>query len=476
MNQTTRSPERSFRIRPDSRVCIIGAGPAGLSAACTLKDRGCRHITILEREAHPGGKCLSQECGDCILELGAVFACDAYETTLDLMGRVGMTPARKQKRKKEADKGRPSSQPQSGGTGHGTGSNRSGAAAPRAGHKGGTRSERRMLIEGLMEKGYYPMNRVFPGYFSVPEAARLLLQILRYRRLSRKHGRLGKPGLDGLPGDLHQPFSAWVDKHGMREFAKMIEIPCTTFGYGYFEEIPAAYVLKYMNVPFVFSMIFQKRLFHWEEGVQTLWKRLASGFDVRYRTAPIKILRGDGVSVQTGNETLEYDALILTAPLDEALDYLDARTEERDLFSRIKTYDYYVFCLEISGLPIAHGFRPANFRKDRAGRMMIWSRRSKSQGLHTFYTLGGPALTEEGIRANLEEEIAEMGGRLLGVRAVKRWKYFPHVDPGTMAADFYERLEGLQGKFRTLYAGELMNFSTIEHSAGYARDLVGRFF
>ena len=36
-------------------VVIIGAGPAGLSAACEAYDNGARDIVILEREPHLGG-------------------------------------------------------------------------------------------------------------------------------------------------------------------------------------------------------------------------------------------------------------------------------------------------------------------------------------------------------------------------------------------------------------------------------------
>jgi hypothetical protein len=434
MNLESMSSESVFHLTPNSRICIVGAGPAGLSAACYLRDRGCSQITILEREAYPGGKCLSIDCGECLVELGAVFASDDYEATQELMRRVGIQPARSAKPK------------------------------------------RPKVDKRLIEKGFYSMEHAFPGYFSYFEALKLFWQILKYSRLSKRYQRLHKPGLDGLQSELHDPFSSWVEKHGMSQFAKMIEIPCTTFGYGYFDEIPAAYVLKYMDVPFVLSLIFQKRLFHWKDGVQTLWKSLAACFDVRYQSPPRRIRREGRVFVETGSQRMEFDALILTGPLDESLSYLDTTEEEQALFSRIKTYDYYVYCLEVSDMPISKGFKPANFRKDRAGRMMIWSRRSSRQNLYAFYTLGGSSMTDPEIRENLREEIEDLGGSLLEVRAYKKWKYFPHVDPETIKTGFYERLENLQGKRRTFFAGEVMNFSTIEHSVRYSRHLVERFF
>jgi hypothetical protein len=424
----------SGRPSPDSRICIVGAGPAGLSAACYLRDRGYSSVILLERESQPGGKCLSFRCKECIVEMGAVFATNAYDVTLDLMDRVGIKPARSKA------------------------------------------SSRSKIDRALIERGYFPMEYALPGYFSRIEALRLGWEILKYRLLSRRYRRLYNPGLSDLPGDLHDPFSAWVKKYRMSKFAKMIEIPCTTFGYGYFDEIPAAYVLKYMDVPTISSLIFQKRFFHWEEGAQLLWKKLAAGFDVRYDTSPKRIRRGEIISVDIGSGRLEFDILILAAPLDESLIYLDCTSGERELFSRIKYYDYYVYSCVIEDLPISGGFMPANFSRDRCGHIMIWSQRSVEQNLYTFYTLGNGLMGDPEIREILRSEIEGMGGSLKKIQAFKKWKYFPHIDSAEMKAGYYERLEGMQGQLNTYYAGELMNFSTIELSARYSKDLVERFF
>ena len=37
------------------KICIIGAGPAGLAAAVAAYDAGCRDILILERDVRAGG-------------------------------------------------------------------------------------------------------------------------------------------------------------------------------------------------------------------------------------------------------------------------------------------------------------------------------------------------------------------------------------------------------------------------------------
>ena len=54
----------------EASYLIIGGGPAGLTMARMLKDRGVSRVTILEASAKVGGKCLSSDLGDHIVEFG----------------------------------------------------------------------------------------------------------------------------------------------------------------------------------------------------------------------------------------------------------------------------------------------------------------------------------------------------------------------------------------------------------------------
>ena len=40
------------------KVCIVGAGPAGIDMAVRLKDKGFTNLTIFEKTGRVGGKCL----------------------------------------------------------------------------------------------------------------------------------------------------------------------------------------------------------------------------------------------------------------------------------------------------------------------------------------------------------------------------------------------------------------------------------
>ena len=61
---------RSFPSSAATRATylILGAGPAGLTMAKMLQDRGVTGVKVLEASDKVGGKCLSSEFGDHVVE------------------------------------------------------------------------------------------------------------------------------------------------------------------------------------------------------------------------------------------------------------------------------------------------------------------------------------------------------------------------------------------------------------------------
>ena len=80
------------------------------------------------------------------------------------------------------------------------------------------------------------MLRQFPHLFWLLKVNYALLSRLRYRRVH-------EPGLDHVHPDLHAPFEDCLGA-GLPALGRVMMPPFTAFGYGYFSEVPAAYVLK----------------------------------------------------------------------------------------------------------------------------------------------------------------------------------------------------------------------------------------
>lgn len=411
-------------INQDARFGIVGAGTSGLTAAHYLAEAGYERVTLLEKRPRVGGKCESIAIDGRVYEMGAVLRGPHYAVIRELSRRVGLAE------------------------GQGT-----------------------------------------PCHFYTPEGARtalfprqrlpaLIWQLFaKFAWLTAgKYQRIYQPGLAGIHPDLHQNFQAFAAHHGLPELPALFQPLTTGFGYGYAEQVPAAYMLKYLNWTTILSCARGEQLVVWPDGIQTLWERLAYEHDLRLGVRIRRVTRGAKVTVHTARDRYEFDYLVLACPLDRALVFLDATAEEQDLFGRIQYYDYWVLLGEISGLPPDTGFIRANFALENQGHLMIWCRRWPQTKLYTLYALGDFQTSEEVITANIAADLRRAGAHLEEVLAVRRWRYFPHVPPADMAAGFYERLEAMQGIRRTFYCGEIMSFSTLESSARYARDLVERFF
>ena len=62
------------------------------------------------------------------------------------------------------------------------------------------------------------------------------------------------------------------------------------------------------------------------------------------------------------------------------------------------------------------------------------------------------------------------------IERIDDWYYFPHVGSKDYADGWYEKVEAMQGKDNTYYAGEVMAFGDMEETVEYSRDLARRFF
>lgn len=410
----------------DKHIVIIGAGPSGLTAAETLKRKGYTNVTVLERADHVGGKCSSFEYESRFYELGAGVLSAANRTVLTLAKKFSVPVVR-------------------------------------------------------AEFGQNILFDVENGQPLKEKSLRVKLDILRkiiftYRRELHRHARLAVPGLAQLDSELCQPFSVWAKKYRLEIVAEELEPFFTGFGYGYFDQIPAAYVLKYYSWDILKAFV-RRRMYTFPGGIQQLWTTVAAQQNIQYNTTIKKIVRrNEGITITTTTQTLECDALIVTSPLDEFAQYADASATETHLFSKIQYNDYRTYALFLNNFPQKSGYLPGNFTAARAGEPVFWYQRYADSNLYTFYVLGDWQLADEAVLANIGRVVVQLGGTVERVHTVARWKYFPHITTADMQSGYFDAVEKLQGTQGTYFAGELPNFSTVGLSAEYAEELVERFF
>lgn len=427
-----------------SSIVIIGGGAAGVSMGYYLQKEGYSHITLLEKENSIGGMCCGLNYEGQNYGMGAIAVTPDYECLLDLIDTygVGMEPA-----------------PYN-------------------------------ILMDFTNGQQYPLQDLVHG-LSKLDLAKSIARYF-YELMIVAHS-LKKPGFGHISDELAQPFSDWLAQKGLQNLGPIFSVPITCFGYGYLDQIPAAYALKYMDYKNFGTMLYMcgieyidfplrwpKRL---TNGLQNLLKIIAEDLpDVRTgvtiekvdrTTSPIQITLANG-------DTVLCDCLVLALPLEtDKLSFLELRPEEKDLFDRVFHNNYFTTACEVQDFSynvFLNLLKKRQFSYPESGAPFMMGKWWDNSDMMIYYSYGEPSLTIADIQEKLKEQIASMGRKLITIHETKQWPYFSHVGPEDLKDGFYTKLEALQGLESTYYASKVMNFELVENSIAYSQDLVKRFF
>ena len=286
--------------------------------------------------------------------------------------------------------------------------------------------------------------------------------------------------------DLSMPFKDWCEMNHVELTQDVLIGPFTSFGYGYFDEIPAAYVLKYLDFQTCMNFV-RINLWTWKNGTQFIWESLNDHLkhQARLNSDITKVERKDGkVYVTVNGKVEEYDKLIVTAPLQFFPNYADAREDEAKYFSKIDYERYDVLAVETrpEDHPEISYYVFDNMTPDRLGHLMVYYRRwrdTKDQVITTYALRkhkNSEEIPYEDCKQTVLEDLKIMKNPATNVVNEQSWYYFPHVFSDDYAAGWYDDVEAMQGKYDTYYAGEIMSFGDMDETAEYSRELVERFF
>lgn len=423
------------------RVAVVGAGPAGLSAASALIERGHTPV-VFEKEAVVGGKCRSLDIDGVKYDLGANLTTPRYEALRPLAESLGLTLRELPERRivNLTPEDLPSLKDAS-------------------------------LVKKLAVRGgasYYALTRGLTG--------------------------IDQHGYAGLKPGVRRPFREWLQAHGLGAVQEVFANLFVAYGYGVMDDLPAAYALKFFDpihintaVDVILGVeVSETRTF--AEGFQALWDRLVERdrIDVRLEARITSIRRDPGGCTVAwtgadgeGHED-HFDALVLACPLDATLGFMDAAPEERRLFEQIRYNDYYVTATVLRDAVDISTFLYPYSRVFTPGQPTLFYApiEDNPDDVFFFYAYGDEGTTVDDVQANIRAVMAEpeIGGELVEIIHTHHWRYFPHVSAEAMQAGFYDDLDGLQGRFNTWYVGELLSFSLVELIHNHARDVIARGF
>ncbi|MGN0445686.1 MAG: FAD-dependent oxidoreductase [Acutalibacteraceae bacterium] len=449
----------------NTRIAIIGAGPAGMAAAVYLEKAGYYNYTVYEKEGEVGGKCCSpMGFNGKRYEMGAVLGCPTYYTIHELEEFAGVEhngPALNRKMKdmngKPVDPFNPKKNP---------------LKIPKL-----LKMKNQIKKLGnLLETKYkgYDINGHRGVAYGKADGYSNNAENTRYE--------LDNPNLK----DLALPFSEFLKKNGVSLAADAWIGPYTAFGYGYFDEIPAAYVLKYLDFETLMDFL-KLDLWTWQDGTQSIYEAVnATLKNPAVVNADItKIERTGGkVYITVNGETETFDKLIVTAPLQYFPNYADATDQEKELFSKIdySRYDTMGVSMKPGKTPDESYYIFDNMRNDRRGHCMLYFKRwtdDDEQPIITYVLQNHkdlPDVPYETCKQNVFQDSIDMDFPIDKIHMEKAWYYFPHIFSEDYADGWYDKVEAMQGTNNTYYAGEIMSFGDMEETATYSKELIKRFF
>ncbi|TWP50624.1 cytochrome P450 [Lentzea tibetensis] len=413
---------------PECRsVVVIGAGPAGLSFARELERAGHRAI-VLEKLPEVGGKCESIDIDDRAYDLGGHVCTTQYENVARLAVELGV--------------------PTEDTTPHRVHDIESGSSVP--------------------QSTEFFQRATFSRYQELRDAEFPLI---------------ASAGLAHSARALAEPVTSWLSSHGLTSMAASLGTGYTAAGYGYLAgDLPALYFVKYAEMTGLLSarpeLLGHPGSFTIVGGFKGLWEKVAASLsDVRCGVNITCIARDpdrprNGVLVRTEQGDVVADDLVLTVPISELVDVLDATPDELDVAGRVRSMDYYTTVVSASGLPSSAFFLVDNV----PGHAVSFHHRYPESDVYAVYSYGSPELDGDDIIAGFRADVERMGGTMGEVHTQRRWKFLPYFGSADIRDGVYDRIEHLQGRNHTFHAGSLPAYELVECNVAYSRQLVRQHF
>jgi Flavin containing amine oxidoreductase len=449
----------------EKSVCVIGAGIGGLGFAYYLGELGFSNVTLLEASSRVGGKCFTVFSGNRYYDMGAIEVTSEYPFTLKFIERFQLTKT---------------------------------ATPP-------------LMVFDRETGNSVPFSRTI---YTEAELQELPRQLGNYERATTEEeiaSYAAKPGLDGAPVFVaDKSIAQFLDAIGAPGLKPLFWFLITCYGYGYIEDVPAAYGLKMASVaglaiaiqrlglkdhvsrqesPRLWESVLTAESFILQNGMAGLATEIARRIQTDFGHTIVTNAVVTSFDPSTGavaytakappkSVTQKFDILVVAIPQTSGnLASLQWHAGPPALFQQVMVNNYSSTLLHVEGVPYEQGVALlANgvLGPPAAPAVMQFARPwndDPSHQLALFWTYGDreaplPLTRKEG-SPSVEGLVTANAGVIPGTKQTGdiqsyAWQYFPQVDVASFQAGFYDRLEGLQGDNATYYVGGLLNFELVE--------------
>ncbi|TID25967.1 FAD/NAD(P)-binding domain-containing protein [Venturia nashicola] len=452
-------------------VCIIGAGPSGLTAAYNLQLKGYKTV-IFDKQPEIGGKC--QAYYDNVFHpLGAAFFSNlTYTETLKVINNVSVS-------------------------------------ASEFSLAGTARTQFNINVTtGVTTRVVSP----------TPTFQQLLAaEVPKYTQLwTQQFANISAAGYKkGVPASLTATAEDWFRTNGFVALPIALTNPQALYGYGDIRRVPILYILQYITPDILLGFIGARNVYY------TDFHQIFLDWTKKFITNPIHtsanitsidrsgkypyityqktyhfLMRNDLKEHHKKTAKQRCSSLIMAFPpttenLDAAgLDYTPA---ERTLFPKVNVENYYSSAVSLKvpygnsyiassstpGIPPPALGEPVALlvlsNISNISTTWSWGPYREYQSIDTAYTLLKDTLS----KVNRDPRDPNATSTVVqdeDVKAFRKWDYFPHFDGPALAEGAYETFNGLQGCNKTFWASGLNGMETVEWAIRGAQDIVTSYF
>ncbi|KAF9067226.1 hypothetical protein BDP27DRAFT_1329190 [Rhodocollybia butyracea] len=456
-------------------ACIVGAGPAGLTVAKGLSDKGYQTI-VFDKSPQFGGKCQSyyDDRGQYHPMGALLFANETYKETLPIINASGVqsTPF-------------------------------SYDMPLVIYHDDGTTEEFPIELSTLTESPQFAAEIDKYSLLWTQSAPNLTIGYTR-----------------GIENFTMSTFD-WLKANDLPLLLFLFLNGMIPYGYGDVRETPILYILTYMT-PDILKFFAGQRdgyIIDFQKVFEQYAKTINSAFYLnstitkidRYASPTITYLANGS----TTPETQKCDKLVLAfPPVIDALNdaHLDVSPLEQSVFSPVGITKYWSGAVSMdtpnatafagfftealinltvavaaggnvtfdqleSALPDANGEPVAFirlFNESSIATTWSWGKFRSNQTLAEAQSLLKTVLSK--VNKLHPENITWPSTPITeaDIKEFKEWDYFPHYDTPDLDSGVYARLDHLQGQQNTYYASGLNGFETVEFAIRAGNDIVGR--
>ncbi|KAF1840902.1 FAD/NAD(P)-binding domain-containing protein [Cucurbitaria berberidis CBS 394.84] len=444
-------------------VCIIGAGPAGLSAAGRLEAKGTKAV-IFDKQKEVGGKCQAWYDDQGVFHpLGAAFFSNAtYPETIKILNQTNV-----------------SIQPF--------------ALA------GARDMFRYNYTSGIIEENP-ALAPQFLARVSAEIPRYIALWNQRFRPISVTNYKLGVPDEFTVSG------AEWFRQNNFTALPILLVNPVALYGYGDINIVPALYILQYFTPDIltafvglhgVYYMDFHKMFVEYTKN-QLCKTPIHTSSEVRCvdrsgDNPVVTYTEPKGKYVKWKKQ--ECSSVIFAFPPNlENLERvgLDMTELEYNTFHNVTTHQYYSSAVEFA-LPfgvsyIANTTSPM-VPPPNDGEPVAVLRLTENSNVSVAWSWGPYEFqTEEAARKLLVKSMSAINKDPRNatappqpfcdadVKAFKKWDYFPHFESDALREGAYEKLTRLQGRKKTYWASGLSGMEIVEWAVRGGHDVIDSYF